>query len=200
VESDFPPLAQAVASRVQSTVLMSADLFPRTLGKVAARAKVDPDEEDHHEAVHHKQDLGIGGLRGANVTNVRQTKQSLKLAAFSSSSQPGGCLLVLLVLLAESILKQRPIGRAQQSIDGCLLLGGRWEIYRSGASKVDADREGDDDKEADDQDGILEVACLLNTQTTPNSVGARLKESGHAGIRVSIFEENARGDYKHGGW
>ena len=31
VEGDFPTLAQAVASRAQSIVLLSADLFPRTL-------------------------------------------------------------------------------------------------------------------------------------------------------------------------
>ena len=59
---------------------------------------------------------------------------------------------------AESF-ESRPKSRAQQSVEDWLLLVGSGDIYRFGASKVDADGVGDDDQEADDQDGIVEVAC-----------------------------------------
>lgn len=145
--------------------------------------------------MHHQQNLGIGGLRGANVANVRQTKHSPQLAAFSSSSHPCGNK----VSSAESF-ESRPKSRAQQSVEDWLLLVGRGDIYRFGASKVDADGVGDDDQETDDQDGIVEVACSLNTQKTANSGGIRFEESGHAEIRVSTAKKNARGKCKHRGW
>ena len=92
---------------------------------------------------------------------------------------------------AESF-ESRPKSRAQQSVEDWLLLVGRGDIYRFGASKVDADGVGDDDQETDDQDGIVEVACSLNTQKTANSGGIRFEESGHAEIRVSTAKKKMR--------